>query len=159
MLGLFGLLRREREAVLCATPPLGVIFEAGVSWWGDCGNRKLAVFRRLRAVQIVRDDGTLAGQPWGVVNCHPDKCDRDPSHLRVVWRQGTGLARATVEVAPSLGEFWPDEADCFLDSVVLRLASTGTTRFFRGEPPIDRWAYARDGVSIGKSTTSSCGRS
>jgi phage terminase large subunit-like protein len=53
-------------------------------------------------------------------------------------------------VVPTFGEFWPDEADCFLDSVVLQLAATGTTRFFRGEPPIDRWAYARDGVSIGE---------
>ncbi len=110
----------------------------------------LAVFRQLRDTQVVRDDGTLAGQPWGVVNYHPDRCDKNPAHLHVVWQRGTDLLRSAVEVRPTFDKFCPDEADSFLDSVVLQLASTGATRFFQGEPPIDQWGYAHDGVLIGE---------
>ncbi len=60
----------------------------------------LAVFRQLKSQPLIQGDGTLAGQPWGVVNYHPDKCGDDNEHLHVVWQSGTELRRAA-HSAPS----------------------------------------------------------
>lgn len=59
----------------------------------------LAVFRQLREEQLIAEDGTLNGVPWGYVNYHPDKCD-DPGHWHVVWQQGDDLLRARVSKKP-----------------------------------------------------------
>jgi hypothetical protein len=61
----------------------------------------LSVFRQLRREPLVTDDGTLNGQPWGVVNYNPDKCmPYDPAgtnHLHVVWQKGDELRRSCEE--------------------------------------------------------------
>jgi hypothetical protein len=56
----------------------------------------LAVFRQLREVPLVNEDGTLIGSPWGSVNYHPDKCADLSEHLHVVWQQGADLLRSAV---------------------------------------------------------------
>lgn len=56
----------------------------------------LALFRQLEEKQLVGDDGTLAGTPWGRVNYHPDKCADDLDHMHVVWQDGTELRRSQV---------------------------------------------------------------
>ncbi|MEU7928466.1 hypothetical protein [Micromonospora sp. NPDC049107] len=56
----------------------------------------LAVFRQLRDVPLVNEDGTLRGSPWGSVNYHPDKCADLSEHLHVVWQQGSDLLRSAV---------------------------------------------------------------
>ncbi|MER5473735.1 hypothetical protein [Streptomyces sp. NPDC002685] len=60
----------------------------------------LAVFRQLRDAPLVAGDGTLNGEPWGIVNYHPDKCGNDPEHWHVVWQDGTELRRSAVDVVP-----------------------------------------------------------
>ncbi len=55
----------------------------------------LAVFRQLWNENLILNDGTLAGRPWGIVNYHPDKCADQPGHLHVVWQSGTDIRRAT----------------------------------------------------------------
>jgi hypothetical protein len=60
----------------------------------------LAVFRQLREEQLVADDGTLNGVPWGYVNYHPDKCESGNPHLHVVWQNGDDLLRARVDTKP-----------------------------------------------------------
>uniref|UniRef100_UPI00056CBB60 hypothetical protein n=1 Tax=Streptomyces exfoliatus TaxID=1905 RepID=UPI00056CBB60 len=37
----------------------------------------LAVFRQLREQPLIAQDGTLNGEPWGIVNYPPDKCGDD----------------------------------------------------------------------------------
>lgn len=56
----------------------------------------LAVFRQLRERDLLNDDGTLNGQPWGVVNYHPDKCADADAHVHVVWQSGSDLYRDRV---------------------------------------------------------------
>lgn len=99
----------------------------------------LAVFRQLREVPILGDDGVLVGEPWGVVNYHPDKCADDPEHCHVVWQRGTDLLRSKVSARYSTGprgEFWSGEANEFIDSCIHEYVATGKTRFFGGDPPI-----------------------
>lgn len=69
----------------------------------------LAVFRQLQEDQLVADDGTLNGNPWGVVNYHPDKCGNDRHHIHVVWQLGAELRRSRVDMPKS--EHFSDEAD------------------------------------------------
>ena len=115
----------------------------------------LAVFRQLRNVEILAQDGVLAGEPWGTVNYHPDKCADAAAHWHVVWQHGTDLLRSAVSVAPPQGLFWPDEADRFITSCIYDLAAHGSTRFFSGEPPLEalvkpRSSYADPGITTSK---------
>lgn len=57
----------------------------------------LAVFRQLREEPVISSDGTLNGEPWGVVNYHPDKCGDDYGHCHVVWQSGGELLRSRVD--------------------------------------------------------------
>lgn len=79
----------------------------------------LAVFRQLREEQLIADDGTLNGVPWGYVNYHPDKCDQ-PGHRHYVWQRGDELLRSRVESEISFeGQlFTPPEATRYLASQV-----------------------------------------
>jgi hypothetical protein len=118
----------------------------------------LAVFRQLRNVPVLGDDGVLAGEPWGTVNYHPDKCADASAHWHVVWQRGTELLRSAVAVTPHFEQFWPDEADRFITSCIYDLAAHGSTRFFNGEPPVEalikpRSSYADPGVSVGTEAT------
>ncbi|MER5348932.1 hypothetical protein ABT093_01140 [Kitasatospora sp. NPDC002551] len=88
----------------------------------------LAVFRQLRDEQLIADDGTVNGQPWGFVNYHPDKCDGARAHKHYVWQRGDELLRSRVYDVPDFDpqadrrrlptDFRPDEADRFLDGLV-----------------------------------------
>lgn len=74
----------------------------------------LAVFRQLKEEPLIAPDGTLNGEPWGVVNYHPDKCGDDPEHMHVVWQKGPDLRRSYVTTTPDFdyltpsGNFLPD---------------------------------------------------
>lgn len=57
----------------------------------------LAVFRQLQEDQLVAEDGALNGDPWGIVNYHPDKCGNESHHIHVVWQLGPGLRRSRVD--------------------------------------------------------------
>jgi hypothetical protein len=96
----------------------------------------LAVFRQLPEQPLVFDDGTLAGQPWGIVNYHPDKCAGFAAHWHVVWQDGDDLRRSMVGVKPTFGKFQPDEADHFVASCVYDVLVTGATHHFEGDPPL-----------------------
>lgn len=77
----------------------------------------LAVFRQLREKELVLEDGTLAGVPWGHVNYHPDKCADWARHWHIIWQDGTELRRSAVTrkaLWPRI--FEPDSADCFLSA-------------------------------------------
>ncbi|MEU3549317.1 hypothetical protein [Streptomyces longwoodensis] len=62
----------------------------------------LAVFRQLQETPLIKDDGNLLGEPWGIVNYHPDKCADAPAHLHVVWQYGDELLRSAVQM-PGVG--------------------------------------------------------
>lgn len=102
----------------------------------------LAVFRQLQERPLVLEDGTLAGQPWGIVNYHPDKCSGDPAHWHVVWQEGSDLRRSTVPAAPVFGAFRSLVADQFFASCVYDVLSTGASPYFEGDPPLSQWVVA-----------------
>jgi hypothetical protein len=89
----------------------------------------LAVFRQLREVPLVLDDGTLAGQPWGIVNYHPDKCAGAQEHWHIVWQQGAELRRSAVPAKIDFQVFWPSEGDRFISSCVHDLVTEGSTPY------------------------------
>jgi hypothetical protein len=108
----------------------------------------LAVFRQLLEQPLVREDGTLAGQPWGIVNYHPDKCAGSPvRHWHVVWQEGSELRRSGETAHADFGVFSPEEADQFVTSCVYDVLTTGGTPHFQGSPPLSQWAGA-DRVEI-----------
>ncbi|MFI7329319.1 hypothetical protein ACIBQ3_32370 [Streptomyces rubiginosohelvolus] len=56
-----------------------------------------AVFKQMEVENIIQPlDAELAGEPWGRVNYHPDKCADEREHLHVVWNKEGELRRATV---------------------------------------------------------------
>jgi hypothetical protein len=57
----------------------------------------LAVFRQLLEADLIAEDGTLNGVPWGTVNYHPDKCADGSKHWHIVWQRGSDLLRARVQ--------------------------------------------------------------
>lgn len=82
----------------------------------------LAVFRQLPRRPLIAKDKTLNGEPWGIVNYHPDKaCARRDRHLHVVWQDGPELCRDEVE--PPVVEvdetFWTQGRVEWLESAVL----------------------------------------
>jgi hypothetical protein len=109
----------------------------------------LAVFRQLLEQPLVREDGTLTGEPWGIVNYHPDKCaGSSVAHWHVVWQDRRELRRSTVSVTPAFGTFRPVEADQFVASCVYDVLSTGATAYFHGEPPLSQWASTERKIEI-----------
>jgi hypothetical protein len=90
----------------------------------------LAVFRQLKKAPLIADDGTLNGEPWGIVNYHPDKCSDEDEHWHIVWQRGSELLRANVPVVPDFnrrsynGNYYPQHthksqaADRYLDALV-----------------------------------------
>ncbi|MEU4807415.1 hypothetical protein [Actinosynnema sp. NPDC023587] len=108
----------------------------------------LAVFRQLREVPVVTDEGMLAGQPWGVVNYHPDKCANMSEHWHVVWQDGEDLRRSFVTVVPVYQTFWSEDGDRFVTSCVHDLITTGRTPYFQGKPPVERLLNQYDGINV-----------
>ncbi|MEU5345705.1 hypothetical protein AB0H18_33560 [Streptomyces sp. NPDC020766] len=86
----------------------------------------LAVFRQLREEQLVADDGTLNGTPWGYVNYHPDKCAGN-DHWHLVWQRDEELLRSRVEREPKWRALCPDDADRYLDASILAWATDPAT--------------------------------
>jgi len=95
----------------------------------------LAVFRQLRESPLIAESGDLNGVPWGIVNYHPDKCDRSPAHWHVVWQRGSDLFRAAVLTDPFEGPYWPEEGDRFLASHVRDILQGRESAFFNGQVP------------------------
>jgi hypothetical protein len=89
----------------------------------------LAVFRQLLDVDLISDDGTLNGIPWGIINYHPDKCADHSPHLHIVWQDGEELRRATVMDPQHFDSHTSQAAD---DYLTLR---TIQSVFFGAEPP------------------------
>ncbi len=97
----------------------------------------LAVFRQLREEELVTNDGTLNGVPWGIVNYHPsqEKCVWNGWHLHVVWQRGTELRRSTVYGFDPHTEYWSDTGSDFLNFVIRDRLTTGRTSYYGGKPP------------------------
>jgi hypothetical protein len=78
----------------------------------------LAVFRQLEDADIIKTlDADLAGEPWGRVNYHPDKCADAKEHIHVVWQQGDELRRATV-YAPSVAAHRNPYAGLYVQALI-----------------------------------------
>lgn len=78
----------------------------------------LTVFRQLQETPLIKDDGTLLGEPWGIVNYHPDKCSDAPTHLHVVWQYGDELRRSAVQM-PGVGWHSHPAADLYVQARII----------------------------------------
>lgn len=78
----------------------------------------LAVFRQLKEEPLIAEDSTLLGEPWGVVNYHPDKCADAPEHLHVVWQKGDELRRSAVQM-PHAGYHSHPMADLYVAARII----------------------------------------
>lgn len=56
----------------------------------------LSVFKQIEQEDLINGDGSLAGEPWGRVNYHPDKCADGKVHSHVVWQHGSELRRDAI---------------------------------------------------------------
>lgn len=95
-----------------------------------------SVFRQLRELPLIADDGALNGVPWGYVNYHPDKCGDLKPHLHVVWQRGSDLLRSRVYLNVVFGTFTPEEGSHFYDAHVLDLLLERPAKSFGGQLPI-----------------------
>lgn len=101
-----------------------------------------SVFRQLLRLQLINEDGSLAGVPWGHVNYHPDKCgDSARAHLHVVWQLGSELRRCRVNLTPSFDEYgsddrvrYPELADDFYTACVRAWLHGEKLGYFGGNP-------------------------
>ncbi len=98
----------------------------------------LAVFRQLREEPLISVDGTFNGDPWGVVNYHPDKCADGNEHWHVVWQHGSDLLRCRVNHVPDFARakhyVHGDACDQFYTACVwAELAGQGAP-YFGGKP-------------------------
>jgi hypothetical protein len=88
----------------------------------------LAVFRQLMNIDLISDDGTLNGIPWGIINYHPDKCaEGSPPHFHVVWQEGEELRRATVGDPPRFDYYRSAAADDYVSLNKIRAVFFGDT--------------------------------
>lgn len=95
----------------------------------------LAVFRQLFQKPLLVSDGRLAGEPWGIVNYHPEPKECSGFlHWHVVWQEASELRRSVVvnDVDWHLSKHKAtryalyDAAAQWLDSVILDHLTTGT---------------------------------
>lgn len=102
----------------------------------------LAVFRQLRERELVAEDGTLNGVPWGAVNYHPDKCGDAPEHVHIVWQDGSELYRSTIyRRLPFPRKIWTQEGDHFLAAVIAYRLRGGTGWFSGLSPWLGKGTY------------------
>ncbi|MFF3875999.1 hypothetical protein [Streptomyces sp. NPDC001978] len=99
----------------------------------------LSVFRQLQEEQLVADDGTLNGVPWGYVNYHPDRCGESSDrwytpHWHIVWQRGDELVRSRVDHELRRTAWGCAEGDAFL-SAHAREIFEGRGRYFDGTLP------------------------
>ncbi|KQZ07264.1 hypothetical protein AB0K86_33035 [Streptomyces clavifer] len=105
----------------------------------------LAVFRQLKDEPLIAEDGTLLGEPWGIVNYHPDKCADAPEHLHVVWQKDDALRRSAVQM-PHAGYHSHPLADLY---VVARITE-GTVHAAGGGPEYPDTLYLGEKVPEGR---------
>jgi hypothetical protein len=98
----------------------------------DSRRMSAGYLRQLIEQPIITPDGTLAGEPWGYVNVHPDRCDDSENrHVHLVWQLGAELRRARVN-APECASFAPPVASAYAMARVLEGArSYDADRNFR----------------------------
>lgn len=100
----------------------------------------LAVFRQLEETQLIADDGTLNGIPWGRVNYHPDKCADAQGHWHIVWQDGVELRRAYVRHSPEFDStFSPPSADQFLSATMAAQLLGEPTGYWSGQLSLDEY--------------------
>lgn len=105
-----------------------------------------SVFRQLLEEPLIAEDGTLNGQPWGMVNYHPDRCgDRDP-HWHVVWQKDDELRRSHVLRDFDGRRFSCMEGHAFL-SAHIREVLEGRPRYFSQDMPTFDGGY---GITLSK---------
>jgi hypothetical protein len=103
-----------------------------------------SVFRQLSEEPLIADNGTLNGEPWGLVNYHPDKCGDFEEHVHVVWQRGTQLLRSAI-YAPPFARHHTKAAGAFAEAAIAEgaqtcwavsreLASENVDDFFVGRP-------------------------
>lgn len=101
-----------------------------------------SVFRQLQEAELVAEDGTLNGVPWGFVNYHPDKCEKDSiRHLHVIWQRGSDLLRSHVDLTPTFDRrdsadrvFYSESADVFMSCCVREMLHGRAVPYFNGQP-------------------------
>lgn len=85
-----------------------------------------AVFKQLLDRDLIADDGTLHGAPWGMVNYHPQKC-ADGEHVHVVWSAGKDLRRARVDLDPHFPlVFLPEAGASYVEAKIRYLLVIGS---------------------------------
>lgn len=125
------------------------------------GRRQItqSVFRQLVEEQLVEEDGTFRGQPWGYVNHCPDKkipaddlsgrmidCATSGDHRHVVWQKNDELRRSRVSrhIAAFYG-FSSDAADDVVQAAYCgndhKLPDWISTRSAR------EWRFKHDGMT------------
>ena len=98
----------------------------------------LAVFRQLIEEDLIAEDGTLDGIPWGTVNYHPDKCGtgdywKDHPHWHVVWQKGGELRRSLVRTQYAVPYvFWSKALPWHYAACVHHWLATGEVRYWQG---------------------------
>jgi hypothetical protein len=124
----------------------------------------VALFLQLQEAQLVAEDGTMVGVPWGMVNYHADK-QNCPSgeHRHVVWQHGDELRRATV-TKPSWGRYQSSISDRFI-------FAAGTLDPWQGfsqhqwQPPewaqystVNEWEFTVDAMDCLGKVPDECGK-
>ncbi|MER7773188.1 hypothetical protein [Kitasatospora sp. NPDC096140] len=102
----------------------------------------LAVFRQLQEEAVLDPtDATIAGEAWGRVNYHPDKCGDDKEHIHVVWQRDGELRRAAVR-APAYADYPHPTAGLYAEALI----ADGLRRHSSTEP-------REDGLRVLKAST------
>lgn len=88
----------------------------------------LAVFRQLIEEALLHPlNATVAGDLWGTVNYHPDRCADAPEHLHVVWQKDSELRRAHV-TTPSQAAFRHLHAGLHVEALIADGLRPGNNR-------------------------------
>jgi hypothetical protein len=109
----------------------------------------LAVFRQLFEEDLIAEDGTLNGVPWGRVNYCPNKADcPQPSHAHIVWQKGEELRRGTVLTTPVFDDLSCSEANDVLLTAILEELEKGNAMNI--PPPGGKWENLDGALTISR---------
>lgn len=103
----------------------------------------LSIFRQLIEAPAVNVQGRVQGQPWGIVNYHPDRCDDAKEHLHVVWQMGDQLRRGFV-LAPEHAYIRHPLAAEYVTARIYEGARRDTARAEHGDLKVHRLVNTRD---------------
>lgn len=87
----------------------------------------IAMYRQLLEVDLINDDASLNGVPWGWVNRHDRDCDSFGSHLHVVWADANNLYRNRVAMSPFFARSVEPEAGPAYVNALVGAAAAGDT--------------------------------